>query len=197
MMKLGKKVYIGICILVVIGLGIVVGMYLYDMNNINEESFDNNTMQVNIEDNMVEVTNTLEIMNQDEKTTPNTLMVYTTYYTKCSHYINDYQDIDVTDVNLTEDDLKEKYRNWKISSFSPEQVNFEREVEGFCNQHFKLKMVDDHIIIYQINEDNQETEYEVTEITSEYLTQEDILKLQEGIIVYGKENLSSVLEDYE
>lgn len=197
MMKLGKKVYIGICILVVIGLGIVVGMYLYDMNNINEESFDNNTMQVNIEDNMVEVTNTLEIMNQDEKTTPNTLMVYTTYYTKCSHYINDYQDIDVTDVNLTEDDLKEKYRNWKISSFSPEQVNFEREVEGFCNQHFKLKMVDDHIIIYQINEDSQETEYEVTEITSEYLTQEDILKLQEGIIVYGKENLSSVLEDYE
>ena len=33
--------------------------------------------------------------------------------------------------------------------------------------------------------------------SNEYLTNEDILKLTEGIVVYGKENLSSVLEDYE
>lgn len=194
---MGKKIYIVICILIIIGLGIGIGIYIYDINNINEENINNNMMQVNTEENDIEITNTLEIVNQEEKTTPNTLIVYTTYYTKCSHYINDYQTIDISDVNLSEVDLKEKYSDWKITSFSSEQVNFEKEVEDFCNQHFKLKMVDDHIVIYQIDEENKEVEYEITEITSEYLTQEDILKLQNGITVYGKENLSSVLEDYE
>lgn len=197
MIKLGKKITIGILIIVTIGIGIALGIYLYDMNNINEESFNNNIMNVNVEENELKVTNTLEVSNQEEKTTPNTLIVYTTYYTKCKHYINEYQDIDATNVNLTENDLREKYKEWKIASFSPNQVNFEKEVEGFCNQHFKLKLVNDHIVIYQIDENNNETEYEVTEITSEYLTQEDVLKLEEGIIVYGKENLSSVIEDYE
>lgn len=58
-------------------------------------------------------------------------------------------------------------------------------------------MLDDNIIVFTIDENNYEKEYQKTEITSEYLTDEDIVKLKEGILVYGKENLSSVLEDYE
>ena len=42
-----------------------------------------------------------------------------------------------------------------------------------------------------------ETEYLQTEITTEYLTNEDILKLTTGIEVYGKEKLTSTIEDYE
>ena len=48
-----------------------------------------------------------------------------------------------------------------------------------------------------INEDGLETKYENTGITTEYLTNEDILKLTTGIVVYGKENLSNTIEDYE
>ncbi len=197
MIYLERKVFIGICILVIIGLGIAAGICLYNLNNTDEDKINNSVTQVNGNENEIEITNTLEVINKEEKTTPNTLIVYTTYYTKCNHYINNYQEIDISDVNLNEDELKEKYREWKITSFSAEQVIFEREVEGFCNQHYKLKIVDDCIVIYQIDEENKEIEYEKTEITSEYLTQQDILKLKEGIVVYGKENLTSVLEDYE
>lgn len=194
---MGRKVFVGICVVIIIALGIAAGLYLYDMNNVNEETINNNATEVNVEENTMGITNTLEIVNQEEKTTPNTLMIYKTYYTRCNHYINEYNDIDISSVNLNEEEVKDKNRDWKINEFSSEQIVFEREKDEFCNQHFKLKLVDGTIIIYKIDEQGKENEYETTEITSEYLTEEDILKLKEGIAVYGRENLTSVLEDYE
>lgn len=197
MIYLGRKVFVGICILIIIALGIAAGLYLYDMNNINQKAINNNVTQVNNEENDIEMMNTLEIANQGEKTTPNTLITYKTYYTKCNHYINEYKDIDISSVNLNEEEIKEKNKDWRIKEFSPEQIVLEKEVEEFCNQHYKLKLLDDNIIVFTIDENNYEKEYQKTEITSEYLTDEDVVKLKEGILVYGKENLSSVLEDYE
>lgn len=186
-----------ICIIVIIILSIFAGLYLYNLNNITKDNVNSNTTQVDIEKNNIEIENTIEIVNQDKKTTPNTLMIYRTYYTKCNHYINEYKDIDISAVNLTKDEIKEKNREWSIKEFCPEQIILEKEEEGFCNQHYKLKLVDDRIEILSIDENGNEVEYEKTEITTEYLTEEDILRLKEGIFVYGKENLSSMLEDYE
>ena len=197
MIYLGRKVFVGICILIIIVLAIFAGLYLYDMNNVNKENINNNVTEVNTREENIEITEALEIANQEEKTTPNTLIIYRTYYTKCKHYINEYKDIDISSVNLTEEEIKDKNRDWRIKEFSAEQIVLEKEEEAFCNQHFKLKLIDGNVIIFIIDENGNEAEYQKTEITSEYLTNEDILKLTEGIVVYGKENLSSVLEDYE
>lgn len=197
MIYLERKVFVGICILIIIVLAIFAGLYLYDMNNVNKENINNNVTEVNTREENVEITEALEIANQEEKTTPNTLIIYRTYYTKCKHYINEYKDIDISSVNLTEEEVKDKNRDWRIKEFSAEQIVLEKEEEAFCNQHFKLKLIDGNVIIFIIDENGNEAEYQKTEITSEYLTNEDILKLTEGIVVYGKENLSSVLEDYE
>lgn len=197
MSYLGRKIFVGICILIIIVLAIFAGLYLYDMNNVNKENINNNVTEVNTGEENTQITETLEIVNQEEKTTPNTLMIYKIYYTKCKHYINEYKDIDISSVNLTEEEIKDKNRDWRIKEFSAEQIVLEKEEEAFCNQHFKLKLIDGNVIIFIIDENGNEAEYQKTEITSEYLTSEDILKLTEGIVVYGKENLSSVLEDYE
>ncbi len=197
MIYLGRKIYVGICILIIIVLGILAGIYLYDINNVSKDNFNNETIQVEDLNNNIEVTNTLEVVNQEEKTTPNTLMIYKIYYTKCNHYINEYKDIDISAVNLTEEEIKDKNKDWKIEEFSEKQIVFEREEEAFCDQHFKLKLVNDNVIIYKIDENNNEIEYQTTDITSEFLTNEDILKLKQGILVYGRENLTAVLEDYE
>lgn len=194
---MGRKVFVGICIVIIIVLAIFAGLYLYDINNVYQENINNNITEVNTEEENIEITEGLEIANQEEKTTPNTLMIYRTYYTKCKHYINEYKDIDISSVNLTEEEIKDKNRDWRIKEFSAEQIVLEKEEEAFCNQHFKLKLIDGNVIIFIIDENGNEAEYQKTEITSEYLTNEDILKLTEGIVVYGKENLSSVLEDYE
>lgn len=193
-----KKVLLFIGIIIIVAIGITVGINLYSNNkDIGQQNTINNKIENKNNNEIYNISNTIATSNKEEKTTPNTLMIYKTYYTKCNHYINEYKDIDISDVNLTEDEIQNKNREWTINEFSSEQVIFEKESEEFCNQHYKLKLIDNRIVIFNISEDGEEKEYKRTEISSEYLTQEDLLRLKEGITVYGKENLTSVLEDYE
>ena len=193
-----KKVLLFIGIIIIVAIGITVGINLYSNNkDIGQQNTINNKIENENNNEIYNISNTIATSNKEEKTTPNTLMIYKTYYTKCNHYINEYKDIDSSDVNLTEDEIQNKNREWTINEFSSEQVIFEKESEEFCNQHYKLKLIDNRIVIFNISEDGEEKEYKRTEISSEYLTQEDLLRLKEGITVYGKENLTSVLEDYE
>ena len=193
-----KKVLLFIGIIIIVAIGITVGINLYSNNkDIGQQNTINNKIKNENNNEIYNISNTIATSNKEEKTTPNTLIIYKTYYTKCNHYINEYKDIDISDVNLTEDEIQNKNREWTINEFSSEQVIFEKESEEFCNQHYKLKLIDNRIVIFNISEDGEEKEYKRTEISSEYLTQEDLLRLKEGITVYGKENLTSVLEDYE
>ena len=193
-----KNTIIVVCIILIIVLGIWLGYRIYNNSETNTggenmlaENLNNYEIQENTE------ISSLETSVEEEKTTPNTLIIYKTYYTKCKHYIQEYKDIDASLVNCTESELKERCKDWKIEKFSPEEVEMSKEEEKFCNQHYKLKLENNVIVIYTIDEEGRETEYEQTGITTEYLTQEDILRLTTGIIVYGKENLTSTIEDYE
>ena len=193
-----KNTIIVVCIILIIVLGIWLGYTIYNNSETNTggenmlaENLNNYEIQENTE------ISSLETSVEEEKTTPNTLIIYKTYYTKCKHYIQEYKDIDASLVNCTESELKERCKDWKIEKFSPEEVEMSKEEEKFCNQHYKLKLENNVIVIYTIDEEGRETEYEQTGITTEYLTQEDILRLTTGIIVYGKENLTSTIEDYE
>lgn len=194
-----KRFLITVLIIAIITTGIVVGIYIYNTkNNIVNESFDNNDItEVNINENTLKEQNTIEIANKEEKTTPNTLLVYRTYFTKCNHYINVYKDIEMNEVNLDREELQERNKGWKVEEFSAEQVILSKEEDEFCGEHYKLKLEDGIVNIYTIDEQGTETEYETTDINEEYLTNEDVLNLKEGILVYGKENLSSTIEDYE
>lgn len=192
-----KTIIILISIFFIVTLGVYLGVTMFDNTNKNvyNQSIYNNMIaqEENIELLAIETSNV-----EKEKTTPNTLMIYKTYYTKCNHYVKEYRDIDVSLVNFTEDELKEKFRNkWDINEFSSEEIELSKEVEEYCNEHYKIKLENSSIVIYHIDENGLEAVYEHTGITTEYLTEEDILKLTAGIYVYGKENLSSTIEDYE
>lgn len=196
MMYLNNKIAITISIISIVVLGVAFGYAMYDNNPVvNENTMLNNENVLAIE-NSQEIS-AIQTSVEEEKTTPNTLIIYKTYYTKCKHYIQKYEDIDVSLVNLTEKEFKEKNREWSIVKFSSEEIELSKEKEEFCNEHYKLKLANNVIVIYKIDEAGNETEYERTEITTEYLTNEDILKLATGIEVYGKENLTSTMEDYE
>lgn len=189
-----KKTGIILGAIIVAGFGVVIGLIISGGAEEYNEAYDNNMI---IEENNIEVI-AIETSNiEEEKTTPNTLVIYKTYYTKCDHYVQEYNDIDASLVNLTEEEIKEKCRGWRINKFSSKEIELSREQELFCGQHYKLKLENKTIVIYSIDENGVETEYEYTGITTEYLTDEDILKLTEGIYVFGKENLTSTIEDYE
>ena len=191
-----KSVIILICMLVIIGVGNFFILKTNKNNNTVKERYDNNITEININENNLEE-NTIQTSNKEEKTTPNTLLIYKTFYTKCKHLINEYKDIDISEVNLNKSDIMNLNKGWKVEDFSSEKVVFLKDKEDFCDEHFKLKLDEGKVVIYKVDERGKEIVYEKTDITQEYLTEEDILKLKKGIFVYGKENLSSTIEDYE
>ena len=194
-----KKTIICLCALISILLGVLIGNSIYNRNN--EDTNNNNALNLN-EDlnytNNIEISTVTTSGGEKEKTTPNTLIIYKTYYTKCKHYVQEYEEIDFSLVNCNEEEVKENMRGkWDVEKFSAKEIEVSKDVEGFCNQHYKLKLENNVVVIYTIDEKGIETEYEVTNITNEYLTEEDILRLKTGILIYGKENLTSTIEDYE
>ena len=191
-----RKIGIILGAIVIIGFGVFVGFKISESGEEQyNKAFDNNTI---VEQNNIVKISTLQASTiEEEKTTPNTLIIYKTYYTKCKHYTQKYRDIDASLVNLTEKEFKEKCRGWNIDKFTIEEIELSKEEVGFCNEHYKIKLENNVIVIYSIGENGGETEYEQTGITTEYLTQQDILKLTTGIVIYGKENLTSTIEDYE
>ena len=191
-----KSIIIIVCITIIVLVGIFIGIKLTDKSQVNKNNEAEDLYLPDVYENNI-IVQTIEIASEVEKTTPNTLIIYKTYYTKCKHYIKKYEMIDVSKVNLTEEEFKEKYKNWKLDKFSSEEIELSKEEEKFCGQHYKIKLEDDIIVIYRVDEDEKEIEYQRTDITTEYLTNEDILKLSTGIIVYGKENLTATIEDYE
>lgn len=196
---MNKNIIILLCVMIVI-VGIISGIYLYHRtnNDIDKNNhFNTQAKEVVTIENKTEISDALPTSVTEEKTTSNTLIIYKTYYAKCNHYINEYKDIDASYVNLTESEFAEKNKSWKLVSFSPSEITLEKQEDKYCNQHYILRLHNGFLTIYIIDENGNEKEYEITEITNEYLTTEDILKLEKGITIYGKENLISTLEDFE
>ena len=65
------------------------------------------------------------------------------------------------------------------------------------NKHYILREKDGFINIYYINENGDEILYRVTDISIEYLGDDDIKKLDNGIEVVGIQKVNELLEDYE
>ena len=152
-----RTIIILVFIFFVVMLGTVIGFIIYsngndDYNKITKENISSKEENIGI-------VNSIEISNQEEKTTPNTLIIYKTYYTKCKHYTYEYKDIDTSLVNLTESELQERCREWKIDQFTGKEVEMSREKEEFCREHYKIKLENNAIVIYSIDENGVETEY--------------------------------------
>ena len=87
--------------------------------------------------------------------------------------------------------------DWEIEEFSNREVVLRKTINGTCNEHFVIREKDGMIVVYQVKDNNEEVLKEETGITVEYLTENDKLRLEEGIRIYGEEELNSTLEDYE
>lgn len=201
-----KKIWMIIPIILVILIGIVVGRLIY--NNNEKLANKNNIIQneINIVSEKVtddcieeyqEVQEEVVTNSQEEKISPNCLLILKKYYDECNHTINEYVDVPQDLVNGTEEDLKKEYPYWQIEKYSSNEIILYKEFNSNCGQHFVLKEDDGKITVYKINENNEEEIYEKTEISVEYLSETDKGKISEGIKVNGIEELNQLLEDFE
>lgn len=201
-----KKVWIIGLIIAIIIIGIILGIFIYNNNANNNKQSSIVENEINIVSEKVTDECTEEYQNseeeietdsQEEKISPNCLLTLKKYYEECNHTINEYVDIPQDLVNGTEEDLKNEYPYWQVEKYSSNEIILYKEFNSNCGQHFVLREDNGKITVYKINENNEEEVYENTEISVEYLSETDKIKISEGIKVNGIEKLNQLLEDFE
>ena len=150
-----------------------------------------------VEEEKNEIQILLQTDSTQEKTTPKTKLVLKKTYKECNHTINEYAQIPEEMVNKTKKEIQAEYTEWEIEKFNIEQIELKKEVEGVCNQHYILRPKNGIVVIYKIDQEGKEIEQEETAIATEYLTEEDLEKLEKGITIYGEEKLNAIIEDFE
>jgi len=124
----------------------------------------------------------------------NTKIIFKTYFSLCSHMVDENQDDTREFVNLSEEALKTKYPDWAINEFSTQQVILKREIQTYCPRHYIIGVKDGYIAIYVYNNDGIKTLYQMTDNPTSILTREDQDKLQYGIVADNDEELQQKLE---
>lgn len=140
-----------------------------------------------------------EVNSSEEKISSNSQLILKKYYKECGHTINEYAEMLPELVNMTEEEVEDKFQDWELIRFSTRVVTLQKEFEGTCGEHFTLKEENGYVVIYKILADGTKQLYEKTEISTEFLPETDLIQMQseDGIQLYGKEELNKVLEDFE
>ena len=195
-----KKWGIIIAFIIIFIIAIFVGNYIYDSSNKEENTIKSeNTSNsiVNQVDYSVRNDITINTDSEEEKISPNATLILKKHYKECDHTIKEYAEIPEEFVNLTKSEIEKEYPEWEVEKFTPLDIILIKEEEGFCNEHFILKEEQGVITVYKIDKQGEESLYDTTGISVEYLTESNKLELKNGIKVYGKEELNSMLENYE
>lgn len=186
------KKYVIIVVVIGIILGFLTGLYLYKVNQMK----DNKSGQVNQDENNViekianeNIDNSVSANNEEEKVSPNCVLILKVYYTKCEHLIQNKKNIEEAEVNMTEQELKEKFRDWEVQRFTPTEIVLYKEIDEFCDEHYLLKEKDGYIAVYKLDEEDKPTLIETTEISTEYLAEQDLKEIKNGIKIFSKSEL--------
>lgn len=191
-----KKEYFYITMLVIcLGMVIygIVGLYKINQN-INQTQTAKTEEVKDIYEN---TQNSVPTAVQEKKVSPNSSFALKKFYDECSHYEYESAELPIELVNLTRQEVEEYYPDWEVEEFSDKRLVLCKEINGYCNEHFLIKLDGDKVNIYRLSTQGKFEKYKETDIVKEYLTEKDIQKLTEGITVYGEGKLSSVLEDFE
>lgn len=188
--------------IIVFVVGISLGMY-YSNNQKDEKVVENKKVIDSIQDVVIKNVQaenkekeTIETISNEEKISPYAKMIVEKKFAKCGHTTVKTLDVPKEIVNLTKKEIEEKYTGWEVKDFSKEQFTLYRVIEANCDDHFVLKENDGYITVYNELTDEISNLIEKTDIQVESLREEDQNDLQEGIKIYGKSELSSLIEDF-
>ena len=162
-----------------------------------EPEIEEETILSQEEENIVKEENVIKTDVDEIKVTPNTLLILKRSYKDCGHTIVNSAEIPEEMVNLTESEIEKGYPNWNIEKFTKEEVILGKELDSFCGEHYLLIEEEGRVLIYSLDEAGNKTLKENTDIAFEYLPETDKIILQNGIYVYGVDELSKIKEDFE
>lgn len=148
-------------------------------------------------DNSVSTNTVKETASVEEKVSYNASFALKKYYDKCGHLKFNYAELPTEIINLSKSELENMYPDWNIEKFSSNNIVLSKKIDDVCDDHYVLKLEDENIDVFHLANDEELEFFKSTGISTEYLTNEDIVNLQNGIYVYGISNLNSAIEDFE
>ncbi|MBE5819462.1 MAG: hypothetical protein E7310_01330 [Clostridiales bacterium] len=195
-----KKMYIFLIVLMIL-IGIFTGVILNKSKN--DKLADVNFSEIT--DDCIEEKERYDIamLNLEEvnastiKVSPNTSITFKNCYKECNHIIVKKEKAKQDIVNLTQEEIQLKYKDWSIEEFTAENITLYKENEGICNEHYVLKQENGYIVVYELDKNKKETLLKITDISTKYLPESDLLEIGKGLTVYTKQELNKILEDYE
>ena len=202
-----KRAIIILSIALVIIISVCTAFLIKDLNKEEiEEKADTKVSELTNEpvtDECVEETNNFEeseieeTNSNEEKTSPNCSLTMKRYYNECGHSIEEYSNLNNELVNKTKDEIQQVYSAWTIDKFSNNEIIISRSFDSQCGEHYIVRDKNGKVTVYLISGDGTETELQETEISTEFLTENDKVELQNGIRANGKQELNQVIENFE
>ena len=197
-----NKIIIILLTIVVVIAAMITAIFIYmpEEKSMQEVEVQNVAIEnaTNEEENITEnSSNMVETNANEERISPNAFMTFKQTYRECGHTTSEFVEVPEEFVNLSEDELKERYSEWTVEKFTETDIVLSKDVEGSCNEHYVVRDVDGTVTVYRILDDGTEEEYMITDIATEYLTDTDKIEMEKGIEVNGKQNLNQLIEDYE
>ena len=151
--------------------------------------YENNEIENDIDE--------IKVSETETKVSPNAELVIKKYYKECGHTTEEVREVTNDMVNKKQKEIEELYPDYKIESFDNDKIVLLKEEEGQCDEHYIVKDENSNIVIYKLLVDGTEEIYQNTGISTEYLPETDKISLRDGIKIFGRENLNSLIEDFE
>ena len=188
--------------IIVFAIGMSIGMYYGEKTKVVEkveEIKQRDSIQdvviKNVQDEKIKE-QTSEVASQKEKVSPYAKMTIEKKFSKCGHTTSSVVDVPKELVNLTAEEIEKRYSGWKVKDFSSDGFTLFRIIEANCGDHYVIKETDGYLAVYADITDNISNLVEKTDILVDTLREEDKVDLEEGIRIYGKGELSSLIEDF-
>lgn len=194
--------YLIISISIIIISSIIVISY-FNLQNNKQEKLAIETEKITDEctkewsEYVASLNNSTHTNSSEERVSPNAKIFLIDYYKSCGHTEETVEIAAEGIVNLSKQQLKEKYAGYDIKNFVKEEIKLYKEIDGLCDKHYLLIEEEGCVDIYKLENNGDKRLLSKTNISSEYLTEADKIQLKQGIYVYGEEELNKTLEDFE
>ena len=198
-----RKTSIWLMVFIIFILSILCGYFIAKNIKLNQEiSSKGEKVEEEISEEEIRKLEAAKVVNsKEEKIGTNTQVILKTTYSMCEHEEEKIEE-QANVINMNKEELEKAYIGWNITNFSEDEVILEKENAGICGEHYIISEEDGVVVVYKkiLDEETGEISKEAvrtTDISVEYLPEEDLANIRSGEEIYGKEELNKFLEDYE
>lgn len=191
-----RKWVIVVLLVIVFVLSVISGFLVRSFINFSKKEEHGN--EVVLADNSGKKENeTVDTSSTNVTVSPNAEVIMTETFEKCGHTVVTKEIVPREIVNLDVEKVKEYFKDWNVDEFSSDEIKISRTNKGICSEHYVLRESDGFISINVKNDIGEYIYKGKTDISVQYLPEEDLKKFEQGIEVVGRDSLNKFLEDFE